>query len=101
MSKKSNPQTTAANTESASRKYTQFPLAKINFILMAIAAVMIIIGFALTAGGGTDDPSVFNPEVFSVRRIVVGPNIAFFGFLFMGLGIMWPSKSRKKSNSDK
>ncbi len=67
------------------------PLKKINFIIMAVAVVMIVVGFALMAGGATDDGS-FNPEIFSTRRIVVGPTIAFLGFVVMGAGIMWPSR---------
>lgn len=67
------------------------PLKKINFIIMAVAIVMIVVGFALMAGGATDDGS-FNPEIFSTRRIVVGPTIAFLGFVVMGAGIMWPSR---------
>ncbi len=76
--------------------YSQFPLVKKNFIFMAIAALMIVIGFALTAGGTSADPDHFNPEIFSTRRIVVGPTIAFLGFIFMGVGIMWPCKKRSE-----
>lgn len=74
--------------------HSQLPLVKTNFILMAIAALMIVIGFALTAGGASDDPTQFNPDVFSFRHIVLGPNIAFLGFIFMGVGIMWPCKKK-------
>lgn len=72
---------------------SSLPLKKINFIIMAVAIVMIVIGFALIAGGATDDGS-FNPEIFSPRRIVVGPTIAFLGFVVMGAGIMWPSRKQ-------
>ena len=54
----------------------------------------IVIGFALTSGGASADPTQFNPEIFSTRRIVIGPNIAFLGFIFMGVGIMWPCKKK-------
>ncbi len=74
--------------------YSQFPLVKKNFVFMAVAALMIVIGFALTAGGASADPTQFNPEVFSTQRVVIGPNIAFLGFIFMGVGIMWPCKSK-------
>lgn len=69
------------------------PLMKPNFIFMAIAGVMIILGFCLMAGGATDWDS-FNPDIFSTRRIVVGPTIAFLGFLFMGFGIMYSPKQK-------
>ncbi len=75
----------------------QMPLIKDNFILMAIAGVMIVLGFALMAGGATNWDS-FNEDIFSVRRIVVGPTIAFLGFIFMGVGIMYNPKRRKEND---
>lgn len=63
------------------------PLGKNNFILMAIAAAMIIIGFLLMLGGGSTE-AAFNPDIFSTRRIVIGPAITFIGFLFMGFAII-------------
>lgn len=83
------------------KRYTQFPLVKINFILMGIAALMIIVGFILISGGAPENADTFNPEVFSTRRIVVGPTITFLGFLFMGVGIMWPNKKADDKKSDK
>lgn len=74
--------------------YVRMPLAKINFILMAIAGVMIIVGFLLMLGSSST-PEEFNPDIFSTRRIIVGPTIAFLGFLFMGFGIIYRSKKDK------
>lgn len=73
---------------------SQLPLMKTNFRLMAIAGVMIVLGFCLMAGGATDWNS-FNEDIFSVRRIVVGPTIAFLGFLFMGFAIMYSPRNKK------
>lgn len=71
----------------------QFPLVKINFILMAIAGAAIIIGFLLMLGPGSD-VNHFEPDIFSTRRIVVGPAISFLGFLFMAFAIIYkPRKS--------
>lgn len=86
----SNPDESGIKKESAS----QMPLMWTNFILMAIAAAMIIIGFILTSGGASADPEQFNPEVFSTRHIIIGPNLAFLGFIFMGVAIMWPGKKK-------
>ena len=49
----------ASGTDSAIRRedHSQLPLVKKNFILMAIAALMIVIGFALTSGGASADPT--------------------------------------------
>lgn len=72
----------------------QFPLVKTNFILMAISGAMIIIGFLLMLGGSSTTES-FNPDIFSTRRIVIGPTIAFLGFIFMGVGIVYRSNKNK------
>lgn len=69
-------------------------LNKTNFILMGVSALIIIIGFLLMIGSGNDSGE-FNPEIFSTRRIVVGPTIAFLGFIAMGVAIMWPSRNQK------
>ena len=65
----------------------RFCLGKINFIIMGIAALMIIVGFALTSGEPST-PDHFNPDVFSDTRVVYGPNICFFGYLLMIVGIV-------------
>lgn len=77
---------------------TQRPFSKINFYMMGVCVVLIILGFVLMSGGGSDDAS-FNPEIFSTRRIVVGPLLAFLGFLFMAFAIMWKPKSEKSEHN--
>lgn len=72
----------------------EMPLVRKNFIMMIIAGVMIVFGFALMAGGATDWDT-FNEDIFSARRIVVGPTIAFLGFVFMGFGIMYSPRNEK------
>lgn len=74
------------------------PLTRINFILMAAAGALIILGFVLMGGPGNDGDS-FNPDIFSARRIVAGPTIAFIGFIAMGFGIMWKNRSPKSTSS--
>lgn len=77
---------------------SQFPLGRNNFILMGIAGVLIILGFLLMLGGSSTEEA-FNPDIFSGRRIVVGPTIAFLGFLFMGYGIIRKPKIAGKENA--
>lgn len=75
---------------------SELPLLRANFIMMAIAGAMIVIGFMLMTGGASDW-GAFNPDIFSARRVVVGPALAFLGFIFMGVGIMFsPKKSGKE-----
>lgn len=77
---------------------SQRPFGPVNFYMMAVCLVLIVTGFLLMSGGGSSDPSVFNPDMFSTRRIVVGPLLAFLGFLFMAVAIIWaPRKKGKKA----
>ena len=64
------------------------PFGRVNYILMAGCLALIIIGFALMAGPGSSVDGGFNPDIFSTRRIVVGPTIAFLGFLCMAFAII-------------
>ena len=70
-----------------------FAFGKENFILIAVAVAVIIIGFMLMSGGGSADATSFNPEIFSTRRIVVAPVVTMIGFGLMIVGILENSKS--------
>ena len=74
---------------------TNFALPKKNLILIAIGFVIIVIGFLLMIGGGGEN-GAFNPEIFSFRRITLGPMIALFGFLFEIFAILWIPKSKEE-----
>ncbi len=70
-----------------------FALGKENYRLMAIGFAVIVIGFILMTGGGSDDPNVFNPEIFSFRRITLAPVVLLFGFIFEIYAIMKKPKN--------
>jgi len=72
---------------------TDFAIGKENYKLLIIGAVIIIIGFLLMIGGGSKDPNVFNPEIFSPRRIVLAPIVVMFGFAFEIWAIMKKPKN--------
>lgn len=84
------------NQSVTENKRVIFPLNKINLILMGIAAAMIILGFLLMVGDSSTIEN-FNPDIFSTRRIVIGPSIAFIGFIFMGFGIIY--RTKKEDNA--
>ena len=65
-----------------------FAIGKENFKYIAIGVGILVIGFLLMAGGKTDDPNVFNPEIFSFRRITLAPIIVVGGFGFIIWAIM-------------
>ena len=73
-----------------------FALGKQNYILLAIGFGIIIIGFLLMIGGGSDDPNVFNKEIFSFRRITLAPLVILAGFAFEIYAIMKKPKEEKE-----
>ncbi|MGV8828510.1 MAG: DUF3098 domain-containing protein [Breznakibacter sp.] len=66
----------------------QFALSKENYILLASGFVIILVGFLLMMGGRSEDPNVFNKEIFSFRRITLAPLVVLFGFIFEIYAIM-------------
>lgn len=74
----------------------QFPLGKKNFKWMIVSAALIVVGFLLMLGGSSTEE--FNPDIFSTRRIVIGPTIAFIGFVAMGVSIIIKPDSKKESS---
>lgn len=64
-----------------------FAFERKNFILLAIGMIIVIIGFILMSGSGSDE-GFFNPDIFSVRRIKVAPVVCLFGFLFIIYAIL-------------
>ena len=80
----------ATNTPSPSRQTEQvnYPLGKLNFILMGVCLALIIVGLCLMTGSANDDPTRFNDAIFESRRTVVGPFIAFMGFVLMAPAII-------------
>lgn len=59
---------------------THFLFEKVNYKFLLIGLGIIALGFILMAGGGSDDPNVFNPEIFSFRRIRLAPTVVLIGF---------------------
>lgn len=57
-----------------------FVFEKKNYKFMFIGIGFIALGFILMSGGGSDDPTVFNPEIFNFRRIRLAPMLVLLGF---------------------
>ncbi|MDE7159340.1 MAG: DUF3098 domain-containing protein [Muribaculaceae bacterium] len=75
------------------------PFGRRNFILMLVSLLLIAIGFILMAGPGSSPETGFNPDIFSTRRIVVGPTMAFIGFLLMAFAIVIPPVKKQSTHN--
>ncbi len=80
--------------EKNKKEQVGFVFGPMNYRLLIIGLVVIILGFILMAGGKSDDPNVFNPEVFSARRITIAPLVVLAGFVIEGFAIMWKPKKK-------
>ena len=58
---------------------------------MMVCGVLIVAGFLLMLGG-SNNGTEFNDDIFGFRRVVVGPTMAFIGFVAMGVAIIFKKK---------
>ena len=59
----------------------RMPLTRRNYILLAIGFAVILLGFVLMTGGGSDSPDEFNDAMCSWRRITLAPILVVGGFV--------------------
>ena len=72
----------------------EFLFEKVNYKILLIGIAVIALGFILMSGGGSEDPNIFNEEVFSFRRIRLAPTTVLIGF---GITIYAILKNPKKA----
>ena len=58
---------------------------KKKYLILVLIISLLILGFALMSGGGSSDPNVFNPEIFSFQRITLAPLIIISSYS----ALMW------------
>lgn len=56
-----------------------FLFGRKNYMFMLIGIAVIALGFILMAGGGSDNPNVFNPDIYNFRRIRLAPMLVLIG----------------------
>ena len=67
-----------------------------NYFFMLLGFAIIALGFILMSGGGSDDPAVFDPSVFSFRRIHLAPGLVLLGFAIEIYAILLNPEKRNK-----
>jgi len=65
-----------------------FLFGKRNYTIMLIGLAFIALGFILMAGGGSDDPAVFNEEIYNFKRIRLAPTLVLLGLAIEIYAIM-------------
>ncbi len=79
------PSQTTVETKEENKQ--TFALGKMNYLFIALSFILIVIGFVLMMGSGSTD-EVYNPDIFSTRRIVIAPTITFIGFVMVIFAIL-------------
>jgi hypothetical protein len=72
----------------------EFLFGKINYTILLIGIGVVILGFILMSGGGSEDSNVFNEEIFNFRRIRLAPTTVLIGF---GITVYAILKNPKKA----
>ena len=80
----------------ATKNISGFAFEKKNYFLLALGIAILIVGYMLMSGGGTDDPNVFSEAIFSPRRITLAPIVVMLGYIVIGYSIMWKPSAAKK-----
>ena len=63
--------------------------------MLLVGLMVMVSGYILMAGGGSDDPQVFNWAMFDFRRMVAAPTVIILGIIIEVVAIMGFFKSDK------
>jgi hypothetical protein len=63
---------------------------------LLVGLIVMISGYILMMGGGSEDPEVFNYAMFDFRRMVVAPIVIILGIVIEIVAIMGVFKSKKE-----
>jgi uncharacterized membrane protein len=67
-------------------------LERRNYQIIIVGIILIATGFILMSGGRSDDPEVFNPEIYNFRRIRLAPTLILIGLALQAYGILYNKK---------
>ncbi len=73
-------------------KPVQFAFNSTNFKILIVGLVILMAGFLLMIGGGSDDPDVFSDAIFGFRRLTLAPILIITGYIIEIFAIMYRPK---------
>ena len=82
--------------KSGDRPQQEFIFQRRNYMFMFIGIAFIALGFILMSGGGSDDPNVFNEDIYSFRRIRLAPTLVLIGLGIEIYAILLNPHKKKK-----
>ena len=66
--------------------------------LLVAGILVMIAGFILLSGGGSDDPQIFNKAMFDFRRLVAAPIVIVSGVAIEIIAIMRVPRGNKEND---
>lgn len=73
-------------------KKKQFLFSKKRYQFLLLSILIIGVGFLLMSGGGSNNPDIFNNEIYSFRRIRLAPLVVILGFIMCIVSILYRDK---------
>lgn len=67
---------------------TKMPITRRGLKLLLAGLIVMVSGYILMTGGGSDDPQVFNYAMFDFRRMVAAPIVIILGIVIEVVAIM-------------
>ena len=67
----------------------EFAIPKKNILYIIAGFLVMVFGYLLMTGGGSDDPNEFNEAMFNFRRTVLAPLVIVAGMILEIVAIMY------------
>ena len=75
---------------------TKMPITPRGLKLLLVGLIVMVSGYILMTGGGSDDPQVFNYAMFDFRRMVAAPLVIILGIVIEVVAVMGMFKNKEE-----
>ena len=89
-----NDKTVSTEKNDSSVAQSKFAFEKENYRLLLIGLAVIVLGFILMVGGGSNDPNKFNYAIFDFQRLTLAPILILGGYVIEIFAIMKKPKQK-------
>lgn len=74
----------------------KMPITKKGLMYLLVGLLVMVAGYILMIGGGSNDPAVFNYAMFDFRRLVAAPIVIICGIIIEIVSIMKIYKDKEE-----
>ncbi len=74
----------------------KMPITPKGLKYLLVGLLVMVSGYILMSGGGSEDPEVFNYAMFDFRRLVVAPVVIILGIIIEIVAIMGVFKNKEE-----